>query len=93
MKRTTRSLLLLYCLCLLGCRTYHYERIDKDGTYHGLTVRVLLSDAKLAGLELQVETNVVLKVTGYTQDTDEKALQSIAAGVAEGVTKGLLSKP
>lgn len=88
---------LLSCLlllpCLLGCRSYIYSRSSPDGSTHTLKIRAWASDARLGSLELQVESNVVLRVTGYAQDADEKLVQGVAAGVSEGVAKALLSKP
>lgn len=92
-KLLKQSLLTIPLLLLLGCRTYNYTHTDQRGQIHKVSISTFLSNSRFGDMEVQVDTNVVLRIKGYQQDTDTALAQSIATGVATGVTKGLTGKP
>lgn len=83
-----KKLILLATLILAstGCRSYYYARTEPNGVRHEVWIQSFGTDAGLSRLRIDSPVASV-ELEGYSQQVNTEMVESITAGVVEGIGK------
>lgn len=83
------AVLSLFCMFLIGCRTYHYSKTERGETVK-VGVWMFLSNTKVEYMKVQFLTNRVdIVVRKGSTEVDEEAVKAISQGVTTAVLEAI----